>query len=163
MCILFQISVESSKCWQERVLGRSGQSNVLLGRLYGIRKEALAFLSRLFARSRLSLCLSDIEYRLRYVALAHLVILHLQAKCRGSGYLRARLIFANRVLRVQVLKELLRIIINCTCLMLTHRTLMGQLEDIQVILELVSCRIELDWLRFWQPVLICLALYLAEI
>ena len=40
---------------------------------------------------------------------------------------------------------------------------MGLLEDIQVILQLVSCRIELDWLRFWQPVLICLALYLAEI
>jgi hypothetical protein len=40
---------------------------------------------------------------------------------------------------------------------------MSLLEDIQVILELIACLIELNWLWLGQPVLTRLVLYLFEI
>ena len=79
MCIIFQISVKSSECWQAAVLGLSCQSKILLSRKVGTREQALAFLSRLFPRSHLALSLSDVEYRLMGLAPARLVVLYLQA------------------------------------------------------------------------------------
>jgi hypothetical protein len=39
----------------------------------------------------------------------------------------------------------------------------GLLEDIQVVLEMAACLIELGWLRLGQPVPISLAFFLVEI